>query len=116
MQVPRIAAPPSTIDMYKENFGRLNMWAWTEYARVLYVDADTIVTGDIAPLLHLPAGMTGAVGRPSRPFSSEPVTSPGVQGSCGTTLPGAYKLSSSWLVKSVWSRTTRPIQGLQACD
>ena len=62
LQVPRISPPPSTIDMYKENFGRINLWAWTEYSRIVYIDADCVVMRDISPLFLLPPGVTAAVG------------------------------------------------------
>jgi len=51
----------------QENFGRINLWSWVDYDRVVYIDADCLVTGSIAPLLMLPAPMVGAVGAPSSP-------------------------------------------------
>lgn len=50
--------------MYKENFGRINLWAWTEYSRIVYIDADCVVLRDISALFLLPHGVTAAVGAP----------------------------------------------------
>lgn len=56
--------PPPATDpaMTMENFGRLHLWAWTEYSRVVYIDADCMVMRDISGLFQLPAGITAAVG------------------------------------------------------
>lgn len=61
MQVSRVAALPG-VNMNMENFGRLHLWEWTEYSRVVYIDADCMVMRDISGLFHLPAGITAAVG------------------------------------------------------
>lgn len=61
-QVPRISPTPSTPDMFRENFGRINIWAWTEYSRIVYIDADAIVMRDISALFLLAPGVTGVVG------------------------------------------------------
>ena len=50
--------------MYKDNFGRINLWSWTEYSRIVYIDADCVVLRDISSLFLLPAGVTAAVGVP----------------------------------------------------
>ena len=62
LQVPRISPPSTTIEQYKDNYGRINLWAWTEYARIVYIDGDTTVMRDISALFYLPHGITGAVG------------------------------------------------------
>ena len=46
----------------QENFGRINLWSWVDYDRVVYIDADCLVVGSIGPLLMLPTYMLGAVG------------------------------------------------------
>lgn len=66
VQVSRIAPPPGDVNMNMDNFGRLHLWAWTEYSRVVYIDADCIVMRDISGLFQLPAGINAAVGAPRR--------------------------------------------------
>ena len=53
---------PQNCTGLQENFGRINLWSWIDYDRVVYIDADCLVTGSIQPLLMLPAPMVGAVG------------------------------------------------------
>jgi alpha-N-acetylglucosamine transferase len=36
---------------FQRNFIKLRVWSWTEYAKVVWIDADCIVTGDISLLL-----------------------------------------------------------------
>ena len=57
-----VVTAPSLRTWPQENFGRINLWSWIDYDRVVYIDADCLVTGSIEPLLMLPAPMVGAVG------------------------------------------------------
>jgi alpha-N-acetylglucosamine transferase len=56
----------------KENFGRINLWSWIDYDRVVYIDADCLVVGSLEPLIMLPAPMVGAVGAPAEPHLPAP--------------------------------------------
>ena len=46
----------------QRNFGRINIWAWTEYSRIVYIDANAIVMRDISALFLLAPGVTVVVG------------------------------------------------------
>jgi len=37
---------------WRRNFIKLRIWAWTEYRKIAFLDADTLVQGDISLLLH----------------------------------------------------------------
>jgi len=36
---------------WRRNFIKLRVWAWTEYRKIAFLDADTLVSGDISLLL-----------------------------------------------------------------
>lgn len=62
VQVARVPPPATDAHMSMDNFGRLHLWSWTEYSRVVYIDADCMVMRDISGLFQLPVGITAAVG------------------------------------------------------
>lgn len=41
---------------HRHNLNKLHMWSWTEYERVVFVDADAVCKGSIAELLQMPGG------------------------------------------------------------
>ena len=46
----------------RENYGRLDAWQWAEYDRVVYLDADCMVVGNLEPMFRMPRGLVGTVG------------------------------------------------------
>jgi alpha-N-acetylglucosamine transferase len=47
-------AVPGTDDIpstFRRNFIKLRIWSWTEYRKILFLDADVLVRGDISLLL-----------------------------------------------------------------
>jgi len=49
----------------RENYGRLDAWQWAEYDRVVYLDADCMVVGNLEPMFRMPRGLVGTVGAPA---------------------------------------------------
>jgi len=48
--------------VHRENYGRLDAWRWAEYDRVVYLDADCMVVGNLEPMFRMPRGLVGTVG------------------------------------------------------
>lgn len=44
---------------HKWNLNKLRVWTWTEYDQVLFIDADTLVKGDLSEVWKTPGGMHG---------------------------------------------------------
>lgn len=42
--------PPRCVLQYT----KLRLWELDEFSRIVYLDADTLVMGDITPLFHIP--------------------------------------------------------------
>jgi hypothetical protein len=57
-----IALPGVEVDQiepwHKWNLNKLRVWTWTEYEQVLFVDADTLVKGDLSEVWKTPGGIT----------------------------------------------------------
>jgi hypothetical protein len=56
-----IALPGVEVDQiepwHKWNLNKLRVWTWTEYERVLFIDADTLVKGDLSEVWKMPGGI-----------------------------------------------------------
>ena len=42
--------PDRVFPRYRENLTKMAIWTWTEFERIVYMDADTLVVGDLSPL------------------------------------------------------------------
>jgi alpha-N-acetylglucosamine transferase len=64
-RVPLIDPPSGTIDMerinqrYKDQFTKLHVWNLTEYKRVAYFDADTLIIRPIHSIFDTPTSLSG---------------------------------------------------------
>jgi len=41
---------------HRWNFNKLRFWSWTEYEQILFLDADTLVKGDVSDIWDTPGG------------------------------------------------------------
>ena len=57
-----IKLPSVNVDLiepwHKWNLNKLRVWTWTEYDQVLFIDADTLVKGDLSEVWKTPGGMS----------------------------------------------------------
>lgn len=58
MQIDEPLRPPSVHEperqQYSDQYTKLLLWNMTDYERLVYLDADTLVVGDVSALLELP--------------------------------------------------------------
>jgi len=41
---------------HRHNLNKLHIWSWTEYEKIIFMDADTVCKGSLADLWSMPGG------------------------------------------------------------
>lgn len=60
MPIERIAPPANrapSFYRFRDQYSKLQVWQMSEYDRIVYIDADCLVLGDISALMELPRSM-----------------------------------------------------------
>lgn len=42
---------------HRHNLNKLHLWSWTEYEKILFIDADVVCKGSLKELFQMPGGM-----------------------------------------------------------
>lgn len=42
---------------HRHNMNKLHLWSWTEYEKILFIDADVVCKGPLGDLWNMPGGM-----------------------------------------------------------
>lgn len=46
---------------HRHNLNKLNLWSWTEYEKILFIDADVVCKGSLKELWEMPGGLSAVV-------------------------------------------------------
>ena len=48
---------------HKWNLNKLRFWSWTEYDKILFIDSDTLIKGDLSEIWSTPGGISLLLGQ-----------------------------------------------------